>query len=215
VNPFIQIVIVTVVAFVGLSGITLLLQKQRAGRGKAHPPDRLTKLPTIDAFRSQVRHAFAEAAKTKGHLSLIIVDLDHLTRFNELYGRQVGDELIVQCAATLRKTVRKSDPFGRTAGQQFAVIVPTSSEKSKEIAERLLVALRKTSHSVGTHMLKITASAGVATVPTHTRSVEGLFQAAIEALKDAKFSGRNRVVLFNPEKHTLPTGQDQADADRL
>lgn len=216
VNPNLLIVIFAVIALCGLTATALILGRQRTRTASLPANESNEALPGIDAFRSQIRQAFQKSPQLDGSpISLILLDMDHLARVNDLYGRQVGDQLIQLCIKTIRGNVRKTDPIGRTAGQQFAILVAAPSEPARNIAERLLVAIRKAAHPVGTHMLKLTASAGVATAPTHAKGVEDLIQSAVIALKAAKSAGRNRVVLFNPEIQAIPARFDKPNADRL
>jgi len=201
VHPVLQYLLFVVAAFVLLSGISYAVARRRAGAGGERVTSDASGLADLDGLRARARRTYAIAAKRRSHLSLILIDLDHLARYNELYGQAAGDMLIAGAADALRRSLRREDGLAKTGGQQFGVVLAVAPAVAQQIAERLLTALRNQPHRIDTGMLKITASAGVASVPAHARTVDALFACAVAALRAAKAEGRNRVAVFDPARH--------------
>jgi diguanylate cyclase (GGDEF)-like protein len=157
--------------------------------------ERLAHLATVDFLtgvgnRRQFDRALAaEAARSRRHaqpLSLVLVDLDHFKRVNDLRGHAAGDEALREVGRTLQACARAADVVARFGGEEFAVILPhTTLEQAQRFAERARGA-------VAALPLAITASFGAAQLGAQG-DVEGLLAAADQALYRAKAGGRDRV----------------------
>ncbi|MEW6247398.1 MAG: diguanylate cyclase [Nitrospirota bacterium] len=146
--------------------------------------------------------------RRKGQIvSLLMLDLDHFKQVNDTYGHQVGDLVLKSVAATLNRALKESDVLARYGGEEFTVVLPqTDTQGAAAVAERLRIAvaglsLRQLAPAAPDH---ITVSVGVATYPTHARSVPDLIRAADEMLYQAKATGRNRVVCATAGLRAVP-----------
>lgn len=120
---------------------------------------------------------------------LILLDIDHFKRVNDLLGHAVGDAVIEHVATTLRGGLRDDDEIGRWGGEEFLVVVPGTQPSSLLVmAERLRAAVGATGFEPST-----TVSAGVATIRPGEEWAAAL-RRADQALYDAKRRGRDRVV---------------------
>lgn len=133
-------------------------------------------------------------------LVVFYIDVDRFKSVNDLYGHQVGDELIVVLAERLREMTRPSDVAGRLAGDEFIVVCPadrTSPEEAAALAERLG---RRMSEPIDINgrTIKLTVSIGLATSEGLT-SAGKLINVADVAMYQAKSSGRNATGHFNEE----------------
>ncbi|MGR3301485.1 MAG: GGDEF domain-containing protein [Candidatus Scalindua sp.] len=135
-------------------------------------------------------------SETTGHLSLLIVDIDHFKKFNDTHGHIVGDEILRFMAKNMQKSVRGNDFTARIGGEEFAVILPktpllgatTVAETLRASFAQLKLEKKAKSESLGT----ITVSVGVAQYRPG-ESLENLINRADKALYFAKNAGRNRV----------------------
>ncbi|CAM3384017.1 putative bifunctional diguanylate cyclase/phosphodiesterase [Halomonas lysinitropha] len=158
--------------------------------------DTLTGLPNRSLFQDRAHQAFSQARSSKRKMALMILDLDHFKDINDTLGHEVGDALLRQVAAQLRKRVRDVDTVARIGGDEFAVVFADCDvRKTALFAQHLMERLAGTFEVRGSH-LRITASAGLALYPEDGDDVDTLCQAAEIAMYRAKESGRNRLRLY-------------------
>ena len=126
-------------------------------------------------------------------LALIIFDIDGFKFINDTYGHPVGDEVLRSVAKKLASSCSGST-VARLAGDEFAVVVPgTSEEEAKVTARRLHQELSHILIPLAVGELRIQTSVGVALAPAYGKTPQDLVRAADVALYHAKKSGRNRV----------------------
>ncbi|QEP41739.1 diguanylate cyclase [Ectothiorhodospiraceae bacterium BW-2] len=124
--------------------------------------------------------------------AVIILDVDHFKKVNDLFGHHVGDSTLVTFAHILSTATRKSDFIGRWGGEEFIVIIPQSDQVSlTDMAEKIRVTLETHPFEI---VNQVTASFGVASHHLGETTSE-LLSRADAALYEAKKGGRNRVVV--------------------
>jgi diguanylate cyclase (GGDEF)-like protein len=129
--------------------------------------------------------------------AVLFIDLDHFKSINDTYGHAVGDDVLRAVAATIQKTIRRSDVVGRIGGEEFSVFLPnTDVMGAQQLAETLRSAVEKIQIEVDGVFLKITASIGVATKSFEQETMQAIQQHADQAMYEAKRAGRNRVSTF-------------------
>ena len=136
---------------------------------------------------------FARAQRTHGQLSVIMFDIDHFKKFNDMHGHDQGDRVLQMVSACLRSTVRSFDFPCRYGGEEYVGILPgLPAADAYAMAELLRVKVAETEID-GLH---VHISIGVATFPDLSiEKAEALIETADSALYRAKESGRNRVVV--------------------
>jgi diguanylate cyclase (GGDEF)-like protein len=156
--------------------------------------DGLTGLPNKRAVADALKRMFARASTTGTPLALLLLDLDHFKNVNDQRGHPVGDQVLANVGAILRRTLRPQDFAGRSGGEEFAVLLPgTETSAALGIAERVREAIGEI-HLSDTDV-QVTASVGVASFPEHASTPDRLERLADAALYLAKRQGRNRVEL--------------------
>ena len=150
-------------------------------------------------------------------LSLVILDVDHFKKINDIFGHHAGDMALREVARTLSHNFRKSDIACRLGGEEFALVLPDSSLLSTlQRVEEICSLIRSlTLRCDGKLLGKITISAGIAVAPEHGFTAATLLRAADECLYAAKEAGRDQVVVSRRETgpgeicHT-PASRDDA-----
>lgn len=156
--------------------------------------DNLTNLLTRGAFRHAARKELETAVGNDWPLSCIILDVDHFKSINDTYGHAIGDAVLRRVAETVRAHTRSRDLLGRIGGEEFALMLPdTTAEVAMRCAERIRSTLATTRVTVGTDVLRLTASFGVASSRPSDTNIELVLKRADQALYQSKNTARNRV----------------------
>ncbi|HEX7320993.1 MAG TPA: sensor domain-containing diguanylate cyclase [bacterium] len=156
--------------------------------------DPLTKLYNIGHFRDRLAEELNRARRFQHDLSISILDLDNFKYYNDTYGHQSGDQLLMQLAQQMTKHFRDTDVVGRYGGDEF--IIMFLETKKPEAAKTLSILLNELSlrdFARGQEERRITFSAGVSSYPEDGSNPGELIKCADKALYEAKGAGRNTV----------------------
>lgn len=184
-----------------------LIQVTLPALRNAFDADRTTTLATIDpltgvgnrrALHDALEAACAGARRHERPLSMLMLEIDHLTTVGELHGRAFAESVIRQVAEVLGLLVRASDGLFRTEAGTFVLLLPESClDEAAQVAERIRTLVAATPLSPAAEQLpglplptQTTVSVGV-TAWQPTEGVDALLQRVDEALDDARQSGRN------------------------
>ncbi|MEC3909851.1 sensor domain-containing diguanylate cyclase [Sphingobium sp. CR2-8] len=157
--------------------------------------DHLSGAMTRRAFVAEIDKRIALFVRHQRPAALVILDIDHFKAINDAHGHPVGDRVIEAVARCCAEMSRPSDSLGRIGGEEFALLLPETSE-----TEALAAARRFCTAVAGLVIphdppLRVTASFGVAAIGTGRLTSADWLAAADAALYDAKRGGRNRVVV--------------------
>jgi diguanylate cyclase (GGDEF)-like protein len=159
--------------------------------------DPLTGLPNRVALHEAVEREIERATPHNRPLSVIVIDVDRFNRINARHGIAAGDRILYSIASLLEEKTRLMDVVARSGGEEFAVLLPEMDQHTAFLfAEDLLQAIRQTFVKP---QIEVTASAGVASFPEHSRDLAGLLSNGDRALRAAKALGRDRAVIYSPE----------------
>lgn len=131
--------------------------------------------------------------------ALLLVDIDHFKRVNDVHGHAAGDQVLVEVARRLNEAVRNDDLVVRWGGEEFLILAPRAApEQAEQMATRVLGIIGQVPIAVGEKALQVTASIGYARFPLPPYGTEVPWEQAINladmALYTAKNQGRNRAV---------------------
>lgn len=165
--------------------------------------DKLDKLASVDSLTGTMnRRVFFEKSQAmfslskRNHLpiSVLAVDIDHFKQINDNYGHPVGDKVIKGVAKAIDRILRKSDLLARIGGEEFAVLLPDTSEKGAMlVGEKVCEIIENMSFRVaGFDAIKCSVSVGAASINSEALHFESLIKSADQALYESKRSGRNR-----------------------
>lgn len=158
--------------------------------------DSLTGIPNKRALDDALQRSSLLSERHGEPYSLVLCDLDHFKTVNDTHGHVVGDHLLQIAASEIEKSIRTSDSVYRFGGEEFAILLPhTSEQDARDVAERVREAIGAIRVDVGEKELKVTTSCGVAT-SLPGESSQAWLARADEALYRAKHQGRNCTRVF-------------------
>lgn len=160
--------------------------------------DGLTHIANRRRFDAVLQHEWRRCLRERQPMSLLMLDVDDFKAYNDEYGHQAGDEVLIRIAAACEGAMKRStDTAARYGGEEFAIILAnTDAAGALRIAEAVAAAVRDTAmpHRRATAADVVTVSVGVATqVPDGRQGPESLVSRADQALYAAKRAGRNRI----------------------
>ncbi len=164
------------------------------GAEHASEHDPLTRLANRRRLTTDLAQEVERSLRYGRPLAFLMIDLDHFKTINDTHGHARGDDVLQDVAALITDLLRSTDTAYRYGGEEIAVLVRESDAACAQVlAERLRSQIEATFGVKGE--TGVTASIGVAAMPTHAASAQGLIEAADTAMYAAKAQGRNRVAV--------------------
>lgn len=163
--------------------------------------DSLTGLPNRRLLIDRLDMAFAHAKRHQMTMALMFLDLDRFKMINDMLGHDVGDKVLVEVSARIKKSLREEDTVARLGGDEFVLLLPhiEQPEGIGKVAERICRILSQPI-VVGTGEFHVTASIGIALFPQDGKDIDSLLKSADTALYKAKELGRNTHQFYSPYK---------------
>ena len=158
--------------------------------------DELTGLYNLRHFHETLDSEIERSRRFGTDVGLMLLDIDNFKKVNDTYGHQQGDLVLIEVGRVLRNLSRDIDEPARYGGEEMAVILPQTDVAGAELlAERMRAAVAsiEIERLDGEGKLQVTASFGVASLPSNARDKDALIAEADAALYRAKRSGKNRV----------------------
>lgn len=171
---------------------------------KSSKTDPLTGVANRRHFESQLKSEAARSARSGSDCALILIDIDHFKRINDIFGHPTGDRVICALADLCVNQSRKIDLVARLGGEEFAIILPeTNTTDAVNIAERIRKHIEDISVTGNNgEVVKWTISMGISSLLENTNNyytaeiiMEMFVQQADSALYEAKKNGRNQTVI--------------------
>ena len=173
---------------------TLIMGKEESRT--AADTDLLTGLTVRMAAQQEIE----EHLTTDDHGVMMLLDLDRFKSVNDRLGHQIGDKVLVEVAADLKKMFRNSDVLSRLGGDEFVVYLKSVPEKDWAL-QRASQIVREVRRWVGdgTTNIQITASVGIVMTNMVERTYDDLYRAADIAMYTAKREGGNKALFYSSD----------------
>ncbi|MBV8339076.1 MAG: diguanylate cyclase, partial [Candidatus Eremiobacteraeota bacterium] len=150
--------------------------------------DALTGLPHQRSVQERLAYEVKRSRRSSSRLALLMMDIDKFKAFNDTYGHPVGDRVLKEVAAVLRRVARETDVIGRYGGDEFCAILPeTDRESAWRFAERLEAEVAREPFQIDERQsIPIRLSIGIAVYPDECEGRDDLIGVADAALYAAK-----------------------------
>ena len=148
-------------------------------------------------MEEMVQREILRAERNKTQLGIVMADIDHFKQFNDSYGHEAGDLLLIQLANYFKAKIRGSDIVSRYGGEEFVFCLSDSSlENTYERANKIMQEIRDMNFDYrGRCLPSVTISMGISAYPDHGTNINDLIRIADTALYKAKQEGRDRVII--------------------
>src|SRR5579872_445356 len=150
--------------------------------------DALTGLAHQRSVQERLAYELKRARRSNAKVALLMMDIDKFKAFNDTYGHPVGDSVLKEVAAVLRRVARETDVIGRYGGDEFCAILPdTDRDAAGKFAERLYAEITRKPFEIDDRQsIPIRLSIGIAVYPEDCEGREDLVGVADAALYAAK-----------------------------
>jgi diguanylate cyclase (GGDEF)-like protein/PAS domain S-box-containing protein len=180
--------------------------------------ERMTRIDAMTGALSRswsterLRVELKRAQRHRRPLSVVLFDVDFFKMINDTYGHAAGDAALTHLVSIAQSQLRDSDEIGRLGGEEFVLILPETPRAGAEtVAERLRRTVGASELAFNGHALRFTISLGVAEAEGRA-TPDSLLSCADEAMYEAKRSGRNRTIAWQP---SAPVHEPAEVVDRL
>jgi diguanylate cyclase (GGDEF)-like protein/PAS domain S-box-containing protein len=173
--------------------------------------DALTKLANRRLLGDRLSQAMAAGKRSGRYGVLMFLDLDNFKLLNDAHGHAVGDLLLIEAAARLKRCVREMDTVARFGGDEFVVmVVDLDADKARSRAQAEIVAgkirtalalpyvldIKHEGAAETTAEYQCTASIGIALFKNQEASQDDILKWADAAMYRAKEAGCNLIRFF-------------------
>ena len=169
--------------------------------------DMMTHLRLKYFFFNQLTEAIDKAYQTDENIAVLMFDIDFFKKFNDTYGHECGDFVLISVANIIKSSLRETDIASRYGGEEFTVLLRKGKkEEAMKVAERIRKKIEDYDFVYNDQHLHVTVSGGVSVFDKEKNPVElpNIFvNQADSGLYMSKNNGRNQVTYFDPAVHKL------------
>ena len=180
-----------------------IMQRKHSEKTIGEMLNNLEKLATVDYLTNiynrrymndKINDEIKRYKRNKTEFSLIMGDIDLFKKFNDNYGHDCGDYILVSLCKTIQIIIREQDTLARWGGEEFLIILPHTKKKgAHNIAERIRKEIESTKYQYENQLLTISMTFGTAEYQENS-TIEDTLKQADNNLYIGKESGRNCVI---------------------
>ena len=182
-----------------------VIRKQLLVANNSLNTDHLTGASNRKAFDEYNMKLLQMSHLNKAPVSVILIDIDHFKKINDVYGHDVGDFVLKELIRIVKSVFFKDDEMiARIGGEEFAIVLPHHTvEQCVPRAEALQAIVRNEAFVIGDHSIKFTISMGISQMHEH-ENISDWLKRADTALYHSKNTGRNKFSLAAPHQTKVP-----------
>ncbi len=202
-----QLMLVLIFAVLAFAIMWLVkVQRQKHSLKQLAEVDSLTGIFNRRQILKMAEQLFQAYREDGRSFNVVLMDLDKFKSINDDYGHATGDWTLKAVTSTIKNTIRSSDFFGRTGGEEFVILFPEmGSRPAVELADRCRLAIQQIDSSPTGNSFNVTASFGISSSDPADKNVSAVLNRADIALYKAKSAGRNQVVYISRRETEKPT----------
>lgn len=156
--------------------------------------DTLTNLPNRTYLMSELEEKFSLGDHPKTPTALLFIEFDDLARFNDTFGFDIDDQLILQLSEHIKLLLDVDDFLARVGNYQFAIASQRlQSEKSSGTLAKRIIHMLSEPFSVGENMFYVSASIGISFSSAEKNSAYRLLKTAENTMRHAQKDGKNYI----------------------
>lgn len=169
--------------------------------------DMMTHLRLKYFFFNQLTEAIDKAFEKNENIAVLMFDIDFFKKFNDTYGHECGDFVLISVANIIKSSLRETDIASRYGGEEFTVLLRKGNKaEAMKVAERIRKKIEGYDFVYNDQHLHVTVSGGISVFDKETNPVDlpNVFvNQADSGLYMSKNNGRNQVTFFDPAVHKI------------
>jgi len=164
--------------------------------------DSLTGLVTRHLLLDRLKQTIETNKRNNKLSALAYLDLDNFKPVNDTYGHEAGDFVLIEISKKLKKTLRASDTIARIGGDEFVLLLADIGSQSEieELLRRVLLIMQIPISLPNSCFVRVSASIGVYQITNINIDAETVLRRADHTMYQAKNTGRNQIIFFDPEE---------------
>jgi len=164
-----------------------------------------TRLYNHSYFIRRLEEELSRLDRYDDEATLLVIDVDHFKKFNDLHGHLAGDRVLYEVSRTLEDAIRKGDIAARFGGEEFVVLLTNTGQlESWKVAERIRKSIAESVVEFQGKNLQVTISIGGSHINKHKKvHATKLIEQADIALYQSKDKGRNQTNFYKPGLYFL------------
>ena len=174
------------------------LEKENRMLGKIANYDPLTHLLNRRSMSGHMKDAYALAETEEQPFCLVLADIDNFKRFNDTYGHDCGDEVLIMVADTISGNVREDDYVCRWGGEEILALLRADLDTAGRIAGRICGDIASKVLQYKDADVNVTVTMGVSEY-REGKTIRSMIEEADENLYKGKRNGKNQVVCSKNE----------------
>lgn len=161
--------------------------------------DPLTKLSNRRDAMDKINYELRAVDRNNSSIALILCDIDHFKKINDIYGHEIGDNVLITLSEAFNETLRKQDTVCRWGGEEFLFILPkTTALQAQIVANKLRDKVNDLTMQHDNNTFRVTVSMGVSEMNKHQKDITAVMNEADKHLYQAKAAGRDCIYPLAP-----------------
>ncbi len=162
------------------------------------------KFSDYSSFQQIIKQKFSEINVMQVFTSILFIEFDDLSRFNDAFGFNIDDKLMLKISEDISLFLNSKDILARVGNHQFVIMQDLSSEESAEILAKRIIYMLSEPCIIDEHMFYIEASIGISLYPLDGNNITELIKTAENTMKYVQKNSKNHIGFSKDNILSLP-----------